>query len=160
MIALGSEHIEAIIRLGMATILGALIGLERERHGKEAGFRTYTLVCIGSALMMLVSIEIFEVYRTEAQVDPSRIAAQVVSGIGFLGAGAIIRYSAGVKGITTAAGIWVASGIGLACGLGQFFPAILTTLLVLTVLMIFSKVDRWFEKKQGGTLRKDPGVAD
>ena len=145
-------NLDIVIRLGIATLLGALIGLERERHGKEAGFRTYTIVCLGSALIMLVSTHIYEVYKHEADVDPSRIAAQVVSGIGFLGAGAIIRNPAGVKGITTAAGIWVASGIGLACGMGQFFPAIVSTLLVLVILMIFSRVDRWFEqKKQSGS---------
>jgi len=146
MIAGMQANIDTVVRLGVATLLGAMIGLERERHGKEAGFRTYTIVCIGSALIMLVSTRIYEIYRHEADVDPSRIAAQVVSGIGFLGAGAIIRFSAGVKGITTAAGIWTAAGIGLACGIGEFFPAVVTTVLVLVVLMIFSHVDRWFER--------------
>ncbi|HTL48168.1 MAG TPA: MgtC/SapB family protein [Verrucomicrobiae bacterium] len=140
-----THNLDVVIRLAAATILGALIGLERERHGKEAGFRTYTIVCLGSALVMLVSTHIAELYK---DTDASRISAQVVSGIGFLGAGAIIRNPAGVKGITTAAGIWIAAGIGLACGLGDFFEATVSTLLVLVILMIFSRVDRWFEQRK------------
>lgn len=137
------ENVTIAIRLIAAVFLGGLIGLEREMHGKEAGFRTYALVCLGSSLVMIVSIEIYELYKHVASADPSRIAAQVVSGIGFLGAGAIIRFPQGVKGLTTAAGIWAAAGIGLACGLGQYYPAVLTTLLSLLVLVFFSKIDRW-----------------
>src|SRR5689334_9341507 len=138
------------IRLIVSAVLGGLIGIERESHGKEAGFRTYSLVCLGSALVMIVSIETYFVYKI-ASTDPSRIAAQVVSGIGFLGAGAIIRFpqggSEGVKGLTTAAGIWAASGIGLACGLGLYFPAALSTAVTLTILIVFSKLDRFFGGK-------------
>lgn len=136
-------NLDITIRLTAAVFLGGIIGLEREIHGKEAGFRTYALVCLGSALVMIVSTQMFETYRNVAQVDPSRIAAQVVSGIGFLGAGAIIRFPQGIKGLTTAAGIWTASGIGLACGMGFYYPAIITTFLTLVVLIIFSKIDRW-----------------
>ena len=136
------QDLSVAIRLVTATFLGGLIGFERELHGKEAGFRTHALVCLGSALMMTVSTEMFEIYRNVAQVDPSRIAAQAVSGIGFIGAGTIIRFPQKVKGITTAAGIWTASGIGLACGIGEYKPAILTTLLSLVVLVIFSKINR------------------
>jgi putative Mg2+ transporter-C (MgtC) family protein len=132
---------DVIYRLLAAVGLGALIGLEREFHGKEAGFKTYTLVCLGSALMMIVSIDIFEMYKGVAAVDPSRIAAQVVTGIGFLGAGAIIRSQQGsIKGLTTAAGIWAMCGVGLACGLGLYKEAIFTTFLVLIVFVIFSRV--------------------
>lgn len=136
------QDIDFAIRLGVATLLGAVIGLEREVHGKEAGFKTYSLVCLGSALMMLVSIDVFEIYKGVATVDPGRIAAQAVTGIGFLGAGAIIRSQAGIKGLTTAAGIWAACAIGLACGLGLYKQAVMTTLLVLMILVIFSKVQR------------------
>ena len=129
------------VRLMVATVLGGLIGIERESHGKDAGFRTYALVCLGSALMMIVSIQIYELYREVASVDPGRIAAQVVSGIGFLGAGAIIRFPQGVKGLTTAAGIWAASGIGLACGLGAYLPAALTTIFTLAILTVFSRFE-------------------
>ena len=142
------ENLDIFVRLGSAILLGGLIGLEREIHGKEAGFRTYALVGLGSAVLMVISTQIFEAYKTVAQVDPSRIAAQVVSGIGFLGAGAIMRSplggNEGVKGLTTAAGIWAASGIGLACGLAFYSLAITTTALAMIVLIVFSKIDRWF----------------
>ena len=108
---MATSHLEIFIKLASATLLGGLIGLEREFHGKEAGLRTYSIVCLGSALIMIVSIQVFEMYKdVTGAVDPSRIAAQVVSGIGFLGAGAIIRFPQGVKGLTTAAGVWVAAG--------------------------------------------------
>ena len=137
------QDIQVTVRLVTATILGGLIGFERETHGKEAGFRTYALVCLGSALVMIVSIQVYEIYKGSANVDPSRIAAQVVSGIGFLGAGAIIRIPEKIRGLTTAAGIWAASGIGLACGIGQYHSAIITTILTLIILIVFSKVNRW-----------------
>jgi putative Mg2+ transporter-C (MgtC) family protein len=142
MFGLTPHDIETFIRLLAATGLGALIGLEREYNGKEAGFKTYTLVCLGSALMMIISADIFLIYKGLAVVDPSRIAAQVVTGIGFLGAGAIIRGDQGVRGLTTAAGIWAVCGIGLACGIGLFKPAIVTTLLVLIVLVLFQKFEQ------------------
>ena len=147
MVQLSPQDLDITMRLVIATLLGGLIGIEREMHGKEAGFRTYALVCVGAALMMVVSIQIYELYKGSAEVDPSRIAAQVVSGIGFLGAGAIIRFPQGIKGLTTAAGIWTAAGIGLACGMGQYHPAVITTILVLMILVIFSKVNRWLGGK-------------
>ena len=139
---ISSTDIEIIIRLGSATVLGGLIGFERELHGKVAGFRTHSLVALGSALIMLVSVHIFNVYQGTVAVDPSRIAAQVVTGIGFLGAGTIIRSSAGIKGLTTAAGLWTASGIGLACGIGYFRAAFAATIITLLVLVVFSWVGR------------------
>jgi len=148
MIQFTHQDMETAIRLLMATFLGGLIGLERESHGKDAGVRTYALVCLGSALMMIVSVQIYEVYKGSAGVDPSRIAAQVVSGIGFLGAGAIMReHGSGIKGLTTAAGIWAASGIGLACGMGLYHPAIMSTAFTLLILIFFSKLDRFFGGK-------------
>ena len=134
--------LELIVRLGAAAVLGGLIGFERELHGKVAGFRTYSLVALGSALIMLVSIHIFEVYKGITSVDPSRIAAQVISGIGFLGAGTIIRSGTSIKGLTTAAGLWTASGIGLACGLGYFRAAFFATVITIFVLVAFSWVGR------------------
>lgn len=136
------QNMDMIIKLVAAALLGGLIGFERDLHHKIAGSRTYSLVSVGSALIMLVSIEIFKIYHGQASVDPGRIAAQVVTGIGFLGAGTIIRYQEGVKGLTTAAGIWVACGIGLACGLGFYFAAIITTLIVILILEIFSRIGR------------------
>lgn len=153
---ISSTDWEITIRLIVAAFLGGLIGLERESHGKDAGVRTYALVCLGSALVMVVSVQVYEQFRNIATVDPSRIAAQVVSGVGFLGAGAIIRFPQGggqqgnreaVKGLTTAAGIWAASGIGLACGLGLYHSAVITTILTLIILVVFSKLDRFFGGK-------------
>ncbi len=141
-IPVSAHDLDMTIRLAMAALLGGLIGLERESHGKDAGVRTYALVSLGSALAMIVSIDVFEVYQKVASVDPSRIAAQVISGVGFLGAGAIMRQEKDIKGLTTAAGVWTAAGIGLACGLGQYHPAIMTTALTLIVLIVWSKVNK------------------
>ena len=148
MLSFTFEDLDIAIRLFIAAFLGGLIGFERESHGKDAGVRTYALVSLGSALVMVVSIQIYMMYKI-AGTDPSRIAAQAVSGIGFLGAGAIIReqQGAGVKGLTTAAGIWAASGIGLACGMGLYHPAVLATCITLFVLVVFSKLDRFFGGK-------------
>jgi putative Mg2+ transporter-C (MgtC) family protein len=143
MLSFTSHEVDMVARLLMATFLGALVGLERGVHGKDAGFKTYALVCLGSALMMIISVDIYAIYKGIAVVDPSRIAAQVVTGVGFLGAGAIIRSQQGsVKGLTTAAGIWAICGVGLACGIGLFKEAIVATLLVLIILVLFSKVER------------------
>jgi len=139
---LSPQDQEMFLRLFVATMLGGLIGLEREVHGKAAGFRTHALVSLGSALVMLVSIDMFTIYQGVAEVDPSRIAAQVVSGIGFLGAGAIIRFPKGITGLTTAASIWVSAGIGLASGAGFLKPALFATFLVLVVLFLFGQLGR------------------
>jgi putative Mg2+ transporter-C (MgtC) family protein len=132
---------EVIFKLALAGILGGLIGLERESLSRPAGLRTYTLVSIGSALAMIVSIDIYMQYYQTTNADPGRIAAQVISGIGFLGAGTIMREGATVRGLTTAAGLWVVACIGLAVGAGLYLPAIVTTLLVLFVLIYFIKVE-------------------
>ena len=144
MIHFTPEDLDTGLRLVVAAFLGGLLGFERERHGKEAGFRTYAIVSLGSALIMVVSISMHEVFRATANTDPGRIAAQVVSGIGFLGAGAIIRFPEKIRGLTTAAGIWAASGIGLACGMGLYRPAIFTTVLTLALLTFFSFINRRF----------------
>ena len=145
---LSIEQLDVALRLFVSVILGGIIGFERETHGKNAGIRTYALVCLGSALVMIVSQEIHVIYQdSDTFVDPSRIAAQVVSGIGFLGAGAIIRFPQGVKGLTTAAGIWAAAGIGLACGLGLYYPALITTAFTMFILVVFSRVDKFFGGK-------------
>lgn len=132
---------EIIFKLSLACILGALIGLERESLNRPAGLRTYTLVCVGSALAMVVSIDIYLQYYHTVNADPGRIAAQVVSGIGFLGAGTIMREGATVRGLTTAAGLWVVACIGLAVGSGMYIPAVVTTVLILFVLIYFVKVE-------------------
>lgn len=141
------SHLDLLIRIGVAAILGALIGLQREWVGKEAGFRTHALVSAGSAIIMIVSIYIYEVYKAQGAVaDPSRIAAQVVSGIGFLGAGAIIRSGTTVVGLTTAACLWSVAGIGLASGAGFYEIAILGSLVILVILILFEKIEQFLIK--------------
>ena len=140
MFSIPADYLDVSLKILTSAFLGGLIGLERESNGKDAGVRTYSLVCLGSALVMIVS---FGITKGQAGADPSRIAAQVVSGIGFLGAGAILRSEKGsIKGLTTAAGIWTAAGIGLACGLGMYYAAMFATGFTLFILVVFSRVDR------------------
>ncbi|MGE5703285.1 MAG: MgtC/SapB family protein [Clostridia bacterium] len=127
-----------VLRLFLAFVAGAIMGLERERFNKDvhrtkaAGFRTYSLVCFGSCLFGLASIYGFS--SDGANNDPGRVAAQVVTGMGFLGAGAILKYNGEVKGLTTAAGMWVASAIGLLFSAGMYVTAILASFLAFLVL--------------------------
>lgn len=136
-------ELELVARLVMAFILGGLIGLEREVHGRPAGLRTHILVGFGSALIMVVSIYGFSGITTN--YDPGRIAAQVVSGIGFLGAGTILREGLSIKGLTTAASLWMVAAIGLAVGSGMLLIATLSTFVVLLVLTILHGVENKFE---------------
>ena len=129
-------------RLLIITAVAGAIGYERERHGRAAGFRTHILVGIGSCLMMLTGLYLMDTLAGRATLDPTRIAAQVVSGIGFLGAGTILRFRASVRGLTTAASLWAVGGIGLAVGAGFLHGAILTGLIVLIVLFGFSQLER------------------
>lgn len=129
-----ATYMELTIRLTLALLLGGVIGIEREYRAKEAGFRTHFLVALGSALFCLVSQFGFGVDLK----DSSRVAAQVVSGIGFLGAGTIIFQKNVVRGLTTAAGLWVTAAIGLACGTGMYLAAVLTTAMVLLGLEVLN----------------------
>ncbi|MGB4302703.1 MAG: MgtC/SapB family protein [Syntrophomonadaceae bacterium] len=135
---------EIIFKLALAGILGGVIGLERESLNRPAGLRTYTLVCVGSALAMVVSLDMYFQYYQTVNADPGRIAAQVISGIGFLGAGTIMREGATVRGLTTAAGLWVVACIGLAVGAGLYIPAIATTILILFILIYFIRFEERF----------------
>ncbi len=132
---------ETIFRLLLATVLSGLIGFEREAHGRAAGLRTHILVCVGSTLIMLTSIYIFDTYIGRVPLDPVRIAANVVTGIGFLGAGTIIRSGSSVIGLTTAASIWAVAAIGLAVGCGYYSGAIFTSIIMLVALMLFRKIE-------------------
>lgn len=132
---------ELLLRLLVATILGAAIGIERERRERAAGFRTHALVCVASALMMIVSTYGFPEEFGEV-LDPARIAAQVVSGIGFLGAGVIIFRKNTVRGLTTAASIWAVSGVGLAVGGGLFVAGTAGALFMLLIQAGLSPVER------------------
>lgn len=131
---------EVILRLILAAILGGLIGLEREVHGRPAGFRTHLLVSLGACVFTVTSVSFYMLYG-ETGVDPSRVAAQVVTGIGFLGAGAIIREKASVHGLTTAACLWVASSIGVACGIGLYTVSAVVTMVAIVSLLMLKKVE-------------------
>ena len=126
--------LQMFMRLLLTLVLSGLIGLERQVHRRDAGLRTHILVALGSCLIMLTSLYVFDIYKDQVAMDPVRIAAGVVTGIGFLGAGTIIRETDGVRGLTTAASLWVVAGIGLAVGVGFNNVAIYTTILVLIVL--------------------------
>lgn len=136
-----------IFRLVLSAILSGIVGFEREFHGRAAGFRTHILLCVGSTLIMLTSIHIFDVYSARVPIDPARLAAGVVTGIGFMGAGTIMRYKASVRGLTTATSLWVVAGIGLAVGSGLYFGAIATTLIAVVALMFFSRLEHVMIRK-------------
>jgi putative Mg2+ transporter-C (MgtC) family protein len=144
------SELELSIRIVGALVLGGLVGLERELGDHPAGFRTHILVCLGSTLIILLSIYGFSAFAYEANVrmDPARLAAQVVSGIGFLGAGTILRTGTTVSGLTTAASLWVVAAIGLAVGAGFYFGALLTTLLVVITLFLLNKFERAISRKR------------
>ncbi|MDF2627893.1 MAG: magnesium transporter [Symbiobacteriaceae bacterium] len=133
----------------IAAICGGVVGLERERSRRPAGLRTHVLVCVGSALLMQVSLSMYYMVRADGGTtgDPGRIAAQVVSGIGFLGAGTIMREGANIRGLTTAASLWVVAGIGLAVGSNLYIESLVSTAIVVLTLKTLSEVEhRWISK--------------
>jgi putative Mg2+ transporter-C (MgtC) family protein len=141
-------HDELVIlgRLAGAIIIGAMIGLERSFHGRPAGFRTHALVCLASALLMLVTVYqmhwMTEVPIEAIRADPTRMAQGIMTGIGFLGAGVIFKEGLTVRGLTTAASIWVTAAIGILVGIGFWYPAILGAVSVLLVLAMFRLIER------------------
>jgi len=128
-------------RLIFAALLSGMVGFEREFHGRAAGFRTHILLCVGSTLIMLTSMYMYDMYNGKAVVDPGRLAAGVVTGIGFLGAGTIMRYKSSVRGLTTAASLWVVTGIGLSVGAGMYFASFVTAMLAIITLLLFSRIE-------------------
>lgn len=136
----------AVFKLLLSLILGASIGLERRQKGQIAGMRTFALICMGATLAMLVSIYIPQEYMGLKNGDPGRIAAQVISGIGFLGAGAIIQMKGSVRGLTTAAGIWMTACLGLAIGAGMYVVAIAAGLLIIFVFKFLDFCEKRFFK--------------
>ena len=141
---------EIIIRLALASLFGALIGLERERKHWAAGLRTHMMVCVGACLIMMVSAFGFsDILGTpNVTLDPSRIAAQVVSGIGFIGAGTILLLKQGtIRGLTTASGLWTVAAIGLATGGGMYFAAIATTVIAIIILWALKPLEMMYLKK-------------
>ncbi|MCS6958304.1 MAG: MgtC/SapB family protein [Aquificaceae bacterium] len=137
---------EGFLRLLGALMLGSLIGLEREKRRQPAGFRTHAVLALGSSLMGLLSLHVAYAY---AGTDPSRIASQVITGIGFLGAGAIIRFGVSIKGLTTAASLWTTAGIGLSVGMGLYLLSLLTTLILLFTLSLMSRFEKEFLSSGG-----------
>lgn len=133
--------LEVTLRLVVALILGGLIGLERESHGRPAGFRTHIIVAVSSTLIMIVSAYGFVQLGDIGSYEPGRIAAQVVSGIGFLGAGTIMREGANIRGLTTAASLWSVAGIGLSVGIGLYYPAIIATVIVVLTLIFLNRIE-------------------
>lgn len=137
---------EILIRLLLGAALGGIIGYERERHGRPAGFRTNMVVCIASVLIMFISINFFHLIEqlniSYVRIDPGRIAAGAITGIGFLGAGVIVRSGATVRGLTTAAVIWMVSIIGLTVGAGMYYAAILATAVTMASLATLRVVER------------------
>lgn len=136
------------LRLALAVLLGGVIGLEREASDKPAGLRTNILICVGSTLMMILSIQVAHQYAV-VSADPSRIAQGVITGIGFLGAGTILHSRGGVTGLTTAATTWSVSGIGLALGSGFYMLAFTTTILILVVLWALGRVSHVWPNGKG-----------
>ena len=141
------ELINIAISLGSALVAGSLIGLERTYHGRPAGFRTHALVCLASALLMVVAVyqlQWFDQGPTEIiRIDPTRMAQGIMTGIGFLGAGVIFKEELTVRGLTTAASIWITASLGILYGVGFYYPAVAGTLATLGVLAGF----RWFERR-------------
>lgn len=144
---------EVVLRICLAALLGALVGIEREIHGRPAGFRTHLLVALGACLMMLVSEHFYLKYQfltsnSAVRLDPARVAAQIVTGIGFLGAGAIIKEAHSVRGLTTAACLWVVAGIGMAVGCGMYLAALLVTGVALISLLFLKWLERRVRKER------------
>lgn len=142
------------LRLLIAGILGGIVGFEREYANQPAGLRTHILVCIGSALVMITADYLHVYYSAtySVSVDPARMGAQVISGIGFLGAGTILRNGNSVKGLTTAAGLWAVACIGLACGIGFYEGALIATTLTVVTLLLTRPLQRWHDNKHGDTV--------
>ena len=139
--------VDVALRLLLSVVLGGVIGYERENTNRPAGFRTNILVCVGSALVMITSEFIFNKYTGMTNIDPTRLGAQVVSGIGFLGAGTIIRDGFNVRGLTTAASLWAVSCVGIAVGSVFYSGAVIATIFIYLILISLKGAERRFTKK-------------
>jgi len=142
---------EAALKIGLAGLLGGMVGFEREAHGQAAGFRTYILVSVGCCLIMMLSLHMEALYRhldsaSAVRLDPGRIASYALAGMGFLGAGAIITGKGSVRGLTTAAGMWMITAVGLAVGAGYFIPAILVAIFSLFSLYVLRYIKPLFRR--------------
>lgn len=165
----GSYELAILVKLILAAVAGGVVGLEREKHGRPAGLRTHLLVALGACLMMVVS-EAFHLKYAEhdmqsaLRIDPSRTAAQIITGIGFLGAGVIIKEGISVRGLTTAASLWLSAGLGMAFGMGLFLPGVMTTVLALLSLIFLKKLEPIINKDRyldiAVTASNRPGLQD
>jgi len=147
-----AQYLPALIIVGqlvLAAVLGGIVGLEREVTHHAAGFRTHILVCVGAALVMITSTFLFDAYEGRTNLDPARLGAQVISGIGFLGAGTILREGITVRGLTTAASLWVVGCIGLAVGSGFYLGAVAATGVTFLTLTLLQSLSARIEKKYG-----------
>ncbi|PKL91653.1 MAG: magnesium transporter MgtC [Candidatus Goldiibacteriota bacterium HGW-Goldbacteria-1] len=131
---------EMLIRIGVILLLSAVVGIDRELKHKPAGIKTHMLVGLGSTIFTLVSLSMFYMFKDEAQIDPGRIAAQIVTGIGFLGAGTIIQSRGTVTGLSTAASLWAVAGIGLATGMGMYLVAGVSTIAIVFIFIITNRI--------------------
>lgn len=135
------DDVTTVVRLAASVLMGGIIGFERQHRGKAAGLKTHILVCLGACLVAILSINIYAEVQGLTNADPARLAAQVVSGIGFLGAGAIMKEGPTIRGLTTAASLWVVASVGLAVGVGAMVGAVATTILVVLSLEVLPKLD-------------------
>ncbi len=154
---LGSVELDVAVKLFLAALAGGLVGLEREKHGRPAGLRTNLLVAVGSCVMVIVSEAFYIKYggfdaQSTLRIDPSRVAAQIVTGVGFLGAGVILKEGPSVRGLTTAASLWTVAGLGMAFGMGFYSLGAIATLLVLVSLTFLKKLDPIIRKDRFLTL--------
>ena len=140
-----ADQLELALRLAVGLALGALIGFERELHSQPAGFRTHSVVALGAAIFTVVSAFGFE----GIGADPTRIAAQIVSGIGFIGAGTIIQARGQIRGLTTAASLWSVAGIGMAAGAALYWVAVIGTVLMLVILSLFDRAESYARRRMG-----------
>jgi len=145
-LGLSADDLEMAARLLAALAAGAVIGYERSFHGRPAGFRTHTLVCLASSVLMLVTV--YESHWMRAatghvQIDPTRMAQGILTGIGFLGAGVIIKEGLSIRGLTTAASIWITSAIGILAGIGFYIPLVMAVILTIGVLSFFRRIESW-----------------
>jgi len=136
----------SVYKLVLSMLLGAVVGYERKRKGQSAGVRTFSLISMGATLAMLLSIYVPQEYMGLKNGDPGRIAAQVITGIGFLGAGAIIQMKSSVRGLTTAAGIWMVAIIGMAVGLGMYWLSLVASLLILFILVQLERIEEYISR--------------
>jgi putative Mg2+ transporter-C (MgtC) family protein len=143
----GNYYMVVVVRLILACFLGGLIGYERESTNRPAGFRTHILVCVGAALIMIAAENISQKYAGVTNIDPTRLGAQVISGIGFFGAGTIIREGVNVRGLTTAASLWTVSCVGIAAGAGFYSGAVIATAIIYITLMLLKRTEKRIAKK-------------